>query len=67
VKVFRNYHFTTEIIAASLRNQEQVKQMMLAGVQIATIPTEVLKKMLEHPLTGIGLAKFLADYQNSQQ
>ena len=66
VKVFRQYGFKTEIIAASIRNMDHVNQVMLAGVDIATIPTKVLKEMLIHPLTTKGLAKFLEDYKNSQ-
>jgi transaldolase len=65
VKVFRTYKFDTEIIAASVRNIDHVNQVMLAGVDIATIPTKVLKEMLVHPLTDKGLAKFLEDYKNS--
>jgi transaldolase len=65
VKVFRTYHFDAEIIAASIRNIDHVNQVMLAGVDIATIPTKVLKEMLVHPLTDKGLAKFLEDYKNS--
>ena len=67
VKVFRQYDFSTEIIAASIRNMEHVNQAMLAGVDIATIPTKVLKAMIHHPLTDRGLAKFLADYQETQK
>ena len=65
VKVFRTYKFDTEIIAASVRNIDHVNKVMLAGVDIATIPTKVLKEMLVHPLTDKGLAKFLEDYKNS--
>ncbi len=67
VTVFRKYNFTTEIIAASIRNMEHVNKAMLAGVDIATIPTKVLKAMIKHPLTDQGLAKFLADYQDTQK
>ena len=55
----------TEIIAASIRNHDHVNQVMLAGAQIATIPTNVLEQMLLHPLTDKGLEKFLQDYKNS--
>ena len=55
----------TEIIAASIRNLDHVNQVMLAGAQIATIPTNVLEQMLLHPLTDKGLEKFLQDYKNS--
>ena len=61
VKIFKQ----TEIIAASVRNLDHVNQVMLAGAQIATIPTNVLEQMLLHPLTDKGLEKFLQDYKNS--
>lgn len=64
-KVFRNYGLDVEIIAASVRNLGHVDQVMLAGADIATIPTKVLREMLVHPLTDKGLAQFLEDYKNS--
>ncbi len=51
VKIFKQYGLKTEIIAASIRNLDHVNQVMLAGAQIATIPTNVLEQMLLHPLT----------------
>lgn len=65
VKVFHNYNFKTEIIAASVRNAEHVNQVMLAGADIATIPTKVLAELIQHELTDKGLAKFMEDYRNS--
>lgn len=65
VKVFHNYNFKTEIIAASVRNVEHVNQVMLAGADIATIPTKVLAELIQHELTDKGLAKFMEDYRNS--
>lgn len=65
VKIFKQYGLKTEIIAASIRNLDHVNQVMLAGAQIATIPTNVLEQMLLHPLTDKGLEKFLQDYKNS--
>ena len=65
VKVFRQYNLDTQIIAASIRNMEHVDKVMLAGADIATIPTKVLKEMLLHSLTDKGLAQFLEDYKNS--
>ena len=65
VKVFRQYNLDTQIIAASIRNMEHVEKVMLAGADIATIPTKVLKEMLLHPLTDKGLAQFLEDYKKS--
>ena len=65
VKAFKLYGIETEVIAASIRNIEHVEKVMLTGCQIATIPTEVLAQMINHPLTDKGLAQFMADYQNS--
>jgi transaldolase len=67
VKVFRQYALPTEIIAASIRNIDHVNAVMLAGADIATIPTKVLKQMLLHQLTDAGLKKFLEDYAASQK
>lgn len=58
VKIFKQYGLKTEIIAASIRNLDHVNQVMLAGAQIATIPTNVLEQMLLHPLTDKGLENF---------
>ena len=65
VKAFKLYGIETEVIAASIRNIEHVKKVMLTGCQIATIPTKVLAQMINHQLTDKGLAQFMADYQNS--
>ena len=65
MQVFKNYNLPTEVIAASIRNLEHVDKVMLAGAQIATIPTKVLAQMIEHPLTDKGLKQFMLDYQNS--
>lgn len=59
--IFKTYGFKTQIIAASIRNIDHVDQSMKAGADIATIPYKVLKVMVKHPLTDIGLAKFRAD------
>lgn len=65
VKVFHLYGIETEVIAASIRNIEHVEKVMLTGCSIATIPTKVLKQLLNHPLTDKGLQQFMADYQAS--
>ena len=67
VKVFKTYDIKAEVIAASIRNIEHVNAVMLAGADIATIPTKILKEMMHHKLTDAGLAKFLADYQSSKK
>lgn len=67
VNVFELYGIETEIIAASIRNLQHVEQVMLTGCHIATIPTKVLKQMMKHSLTDMGLAQFLADYEKSKK
>ena len=61
--IYENYGFATEVIAASIRNPLHVTQAALAGSDIATVPYKVIMQMLEHPLTGIGIKKFLADWE----
>ncbi len=60
--IFDNYQFATEILAASLRHPRHVVDAAMIGADVATLPTDVLKKVLQHPLTDKGLAQFLADW-----
>ena len=64
VTIYENYGFQTEIIVASIRNPVHVLDASLIGAHIATIPFNVLIKLTEHPLTKIGLDKFLEDWKN---
>ena len=64
-QIFKTYNLNTEIIAASIRNIEHVKQMMLSGVAIATIPSGIIRVMIQHDLTNKGVEIFLADYYKS--
>ncbi len=61
VQVFREYQFETEVIAASVRNPRQVRELALTGVDIATIPFDVLKRMTSHEKTYEGIVRFTAD------
>jgi len=61
-KIFYNYAFETEVIVASIRNPMHVLDAALIGADIATIPFNVLKQLMNHPLTDIGLQKFLKDW-----
>jgi transaldolase len=61
VEIFAVYGFETEIIAASIRHVDHVRRCALLGVDIATIPFKVIQQMFKHPLTDIGLARFLED------
>jgi transaldolase len=59
--IFENYCFDTKVIAASIRDPEHVKECSLMGCHIATIPPGIIDKLFNHPLTDIGLEKFLED------
>jgi len=67
LKIYQNYGFATEIIVASVRNPLHVVEAARAGAHIATIPYNVLKQMVSHPLTDIGIKKFLDDYKKIPQ
>lgn len=60
--IFTNYGFKTEIIVASVRNPMHVVDAALYGADIATIPFGVLEQLLKHPLTDIGVDRFLKDW-----
>ncbi len=62
--IFSNYGFETEIIVASIRNPVHVLDAALIGADIATIPFNVLKQLISHPLTDVGLARFLKDWES---
>lgn len=66
-QIFFNYEIETEIIAASIRHPVHVLDVALAGCDIATIPYDVLKKMVSHPKTDEGIQKFIADYEKSKK
>lgn len=62
-KIYNNYGYKTEVIVASIRNPLHVVDAALAGADIATVPFSVIEKLIKHPLTDIGLKKFLADWE----
>jgi transaldolase len=61
--IYDNYDFSTQILAASLRHPLHVVQAAEIGADVATLPASVFDKMFAHPLTDIGLEKFLADWR----
>ncbi len=61
--IFDNYGYASEIIVASVRSPQHVLQAGLMGADICTIPYSVMLQLTKHPLTDIGLEKFLADWQ----
>lgn len=66
-KIYDNYSYETKILFASVRSPLHVKQAALIGCDIATCPYEVLEKLVKHPLTDVGLKKFLEDFKESKQ
>lgn len=63
MEIYANYDIETEVIAASIRHPVHVTQAALAGSDIATVPYKVIMQMLDHPLTGMGIKKFLSDWE----
>ncbi|PIN98755.1 MAG: fructose-6-phosphate aldolase, partial [Candidatus Diapherotrites archaeon CG10_big_fil_rev_8_21_14_0_10_31_34] len=63
MEIFYNFEMTTELISASIRNPIHVIESAKAGADIATIPFDVLDKMIKHPLTDKGIEKFLEDWK----
>ena len=64
VEIFALYDIDTEIIAASVRHPLHVKEIAMTGCDIATIPPAVFRKMIEHPMTDLGIERFLKDWEN---
>jgi len=61
--IFKNYGFKTQIIVASIRNPVHVVDSALVGADIATVPFSVIEQLTKHPLTDIGIQRFLDDYK----
>ncbi|MGC2035784.1 MAG: fructose-6-phosphate aldolase [Thermoplasmata archaeon] len=63
VQIYRNYHYKTEVLVASVRHPVHVLEAAKIGADICTMPFEVMKKLPNHPLTDLGLARFLKDWE----
>lgn len=61
--IYRNYGFDTEVLVASVRHPIHVVQAALLGADVVTLPASVLRQLAKHPLTDIGLERFLADWE----
>lgn len=61
--IYENYDFDTEIIVASIRNPLHVLEAALIGADIATVPFKVIEQLIKHPLTDIGVERFLKDWE----
>jgi transaldolase len=66
-KIYNNYGFKTQILAASIRNPIHILEVAKIGADVATMPFLVLMSLVRHPLTDIGLAKFLKDWEKVPQ
>ena len=67
VDVFKIHEIKTKVLAASIRGPKHCVDAARAGAHIATIPVDVLKQMVKHPLTDIGIQKFNDDWEKSQK
>jgi transaldolase len=63
VKIYKNYGFATEVLVASVRNPVHVVTAALLGAHVATLPFSVLKQLVQHPLTDVGIERFLKDWE----
>ena len=66
-KIYKNYGFTTKILAASIRTKNHVTESAIAGADIATIPPKLFSSLVEHNLTDKGLQTFSSDWEKSGQ
>ena len=62
-QIYDNYEFATKILVASIRNPIHVRDAALIGADVATIPYNVIKQLASHPLTDLGIEKFLKDWE----
>ncbi len=66
-EIYTNYHYSTEILVASVRGVQHVVDAALIGADVATIPPKIMSQMYKHPLTDKGLADFLYDWESTGQ
>lgn len=67
VKIFSNYAIKAEVLVGSIRHPLHVIEAAKAGANIATMPPEVMEKMIQHPLTDLGLKRFLEDWSRAKK
>lgn len=66
IQIYRNYKFDTQVLVASIRHPLHVVEAALMGADVCTIPFNVIDKLFNHPLTDLGLEKFLSDWDKSK-
>jgi transaldolase len=67
VTIYRNYSFETQVLVASVRHPLHVIEAAMMGADICTMPFKVIDQLIQHPLTDIGLEKFLSDWKKGQK
>jgi transaldolase len=67
VRILRNYGYPTQVLVASIRTPAHLQRAAEMGAHVATLPFAVMKQILHHPLTDMGLEKFLADWRATKQ
>jgi transaldolase len=66
VTIYRNYGYSTEVLVASVRHPMHVVDAAMIGADICTMPFKVLDQLIKHPLTDIGIERFLSDWKKAQ-
>jgi len=64
-QIYDNYGYPTKLLAASIRHPKHMVECALAGADVATVPFKVIEQLMHHPLTDVGLEKFIADYRKA--
>ena len=67
ITIYGNYNFNTEVLVASVRHPMHVVEAAMLGADVITMPFKVIKNLINHPLTDIGLEKFIADYKKANK
>ena len=67
ITIYKNYDFKTYVLVASVRHPQHVVEAALAGGHICTMPFTIFQQMVKHPLTDLGLKKFLADWDSQNK
>ena len=67
ITIFDNYSYMSQVIVSSIRSVQHVYEAALMGADVATIPLKVIEQLIKHPLTDIGIEKFLADWEKVEK
>jgi transaldolase len=66
VQIYKNYNYKTQVLVASIRHPLHFVEAALMGADVCTMPFSVIERLFNHPLTDIGLEKFISDWKKSQ-